>query len=154
VEVHARHPTAGRNWARPVGYRGEEDVIKEFREFISRGNVVDLAVAVIIGGAFGLVVASFTDDILMQIISAIVGEPDFSDLTFTLNDSVIRYGSFITAVVNFLIIAAALFLVVKAINAAQAYADRNKAEEEAEATEIELLTEIRDELRNGRSRQV
>ena len=90
-------------------------MIQEFKDFISRGNVIDLAVAVIIGGAFGLVVTSFTDDILMQIISAIVGEPDFSDLTFTLNDSVIRYGSFLTAVVNFLIIAAALFLVVKAV---------------------------------------
>lgn len=126
-------------------------MIQEFKEFISRGNVVDLAVAVIIGGAFGLVVTSFTDDILMQIISAIVGEPDFSDLTFTLNDSVIRYGSFLTAVVNFLIIAAALFLVVKAINAAQELSRRKALEEEPEATEIDLLTEIRDELRRSRS---
>lgn len=132
-------------------YEGEPTVIQEFKDFISRGNVIDLAVAVIIGGAFGLVVTSFTDDILMQIISAIVGEPDFSDLTFTLNDSVIRYGSFITAVVNFLIIAAALFLVVKGINAAQELSRRKALEEEPEATEIDLLTEIRDELRRSRS---
>jgi large conductance mechanosensitive channel len=123
-------------------------VIKEFREFISRGNVVDLAVAVVIGGAFGLVVTSFTNDILMQIIAAVVGEPDFSALTFTVNDSVIRYGAFLTALVNFLIIAFALFLVVKAINAAQNLATRNKLEEEPAATEIDLLTEIRDELRS------
>jgi large conductance mechanosensitive channel len=124
-------------------------VIKEFREFITRGNVVDLAVAVIIGGAFGLVVTSFTNDVLMQIISAIVGEPNFSNLSFDISDTPIYYGAFLTALVNFLIIALALFLVVKAINQLQELAQRNKLEEEPEATEIDLLTEIRDELRRS-----
>jgi large conductance mechanosensitive channel len=102
-------------------------VIKEFREFITRGNVVDLAVAVIIGGAFGLVVTSFTNDVLMQIISAIVGEPDFSNLSFDISDTPIYYGAFLTALVNFLIIALALFLVVKAINQLQELAQRTSS---------------------------
>ena len=123
-------------------------MIQEFKDFINRGNVVDLAVAVVIGGAFGLVVTSFTDDVLMQIIAAIAGEPDFSSLTFDLGDSVIRYGAFLTAVVNFLIIAFALFLVVKAVNAAQG---GPKEEEDAGPSETDLLTEIRDELRSQRS---
>jgi large conductance mechanosensitive channel len=124
-------------------------VIKEFREFITRGNVVDLAVAVIIGGAFGLVVTSFTNDVLMQIISAIVGKPDFSDLSFDISDTPINYGAVLPALLNFLHIAPALFLVVKAINPLQELAQRNKLEEEPEATEIDLLTEIRDELRRS-----
>lgn len=122
-------------------------MIKEFREFINRGNVVDLAVAVIIGASFGLVVTSFTNDVLMQFVSAIVGEPDFSDLSFELSGTPIYYGAFLTALVNFLIIAFALFLVVKAINAVQDPGGRTAKAEEAEATEIDLLTEIRDSLR-------
>lgn len=122
-------------------------MIKEFREFITRGNVVDLAVAVIIGGAFGLVVTSFTNDVLMQFISAVVGEPDFSDLSFELSGTPIYYGAFLTAVVNFAIIGAALFLVVKAINSVQELGRGPKEAEEAEVTEIDLLTEIRDALR-------
>jgi large conductance mechanosensitive channel len=121
-------------------------MLKEFKEFINHGNVVDLAVAVVIGAAFGAVVKSFTDDVLMQIIAAIFGKPDFSNLTFELGDGVIRYGAFINAVIAFVIIAFALFLVVKALNAAK----RKKKVEEAAApagpTEVELLTEIRDQL--------
>jgi len=123
-------------------------MLQEFKDFINRGNVVDLAVAVVIGGAFALVVTSFTDDVLMQIVAAVVGEPDFSALTFDLGDSVIRYGAFLTALVNFVIIAAAVFLVVKAINAAQAGPEE---EEEAGPSETDLLTEIRDELRSQKS---
>jgi large conductance mechanosensitive channel len=118
-------------------------VIKEFKEFLNQGNVIDLAVAVIIGVAFGLVIKSFTEDILMQIVGAIFGKPDFNSLTFTINDSVIRYGSFINAVINFVIIAFALFLVIKLLTAAQ----RKKVEEPAGPTETELLTEIRDALK-------
>ncbi len=117
-------------------------MIKEFKDFINRGSVVDLAVAVVIGGAFALVVTSFTDDVLMQIVAAIVGEPDFSALTLDFGDSVIYYGSFITALVNFLIIAFAVFLVVKAINTVQG----NEDEEDGGPSEVELLTEIRDAL--------
>lgn len=122
-------------------------MIQEFKDFINRGNVVDLAVAVVIGAAFGAVVVSFTDDILMQIVAAIVGEPDFSGLTFELGDSVIRYGAFLTALVNFLLIALAVFLVVKAINAFQ----RSEEEAEEAPSETDLLAEIRDELRAQRS---
>ncbi|MCZ7531521.1 MAG: large conductance mechanosensitive channel protein MscL [Acidimicrobiia bacterium] len=116
-------------------------MLKEFKEFIDRGSVVDLAVAVVIGAAFGAVVASFTDDVLMQTISAFVGEPDFSSLSFTLNGSEIRYGAFLTALVNFLILAFAVFLVVKAYNTL-----RTTEEEEEGPSEIDLLTEIRDSL--------
>jgi large conductance mechanosensitive channel len=126
---------------------GGPAVLQEFKDFINRGNVMDLAVAVVIGGAFALVVTSFTDDVLMQIVAAIIGEPDFSSLTFDLGDSVIRYGAFITALINFVIIAFAVFLVVKAVNAAQG----EQAEEEAGPSETDLLAEIRDELKSQRS---
>ena len=124
-------------------------MIKEFRDFINRGNVVDLAVAVVIGGAFGAVVASFTDDILMPIIAAVIGEPDFSSLSFGLGDSTISYGSFITVLVNFLIIAFAVFLVVKGINSVQARFTADVEEEGGGPSEVELLTQIRDSLRNN-----
>ncbi len=116
-------------------------MINEFKEFINKGNLVDMAVAFVLGTAFAALVKSFTDDILMQIISMIVGKPDFSQLSVTINHSVIRYGSFINAVIAFLIVAFAMFLVVKGYNAMR------KPEEEAEPDEVELLTEIRDALR-------
>jgi len=123
-------------------------MIKEFKEFIDRGNVVDLAVAVVIGAAFAAVVDSFTNDLLMQLLAAIGGEPDFSSLSFTLNDAEIRYGSFLTAMVSFLIVAFAVFLVVKALNAAQTIRAREvTTEEEAAPSETDLLAEIRDLLR-------
>jgi large conductance mechanosensitive channel len=121
-------------------------MLKEFKDFISKGNVVDLAVAVIIGGAFALIVKAFTENLLMPIIGIVGGRPTFDDYTLTINSSVIRYGSFLTAVVNFLIIAFALFIVVKALEKAQNLRKKGAEEEEAEATEIELLTEIRDLL--------
>jgi len=116
------------------------------KEFIARGNVVDLAVAVIIGAAFGAVVASFANGILMNLVAAVFGKPNFDSLTFTLGKGVIEYGKFLTALVNFLIVAIAMFLVVKAINTMQNFRKREHEEAEAEATEIELLTEIRDAL--------
>jgi large conductance mechanosensitive channel len=129
------------------GIKEEGPMIKEFKEFIMRGNVIDLAVAVIIGAAFTLVVNSFVNDIMMQIVAALAGKPDFSDLTFELGDAVIRYGSFITALINFLIVAAVVFLVVKGINAMQNLRSKQE-EEELEETEVELLTQIRDSLVN------
>jgi large conductance mechanosensitive channel len=93
-------------------------MVKEFRDFILRGNVVDLAVAVVIGAAFGAVVTSMVEDILTPIVAAIFGEPDFSGLTFEINGSVFRYGEFINAVIAFLTVAAAIFfVVVKPMNA-------------------------------------
>lgn len=92
-------------------------VVTEFKKFLLRGNVVDLAVAVVIGVAFGAVITSFVEDLLTPLIAAVFGEPDFSTLTFEINDSVFRYGSFINAVVAFVVIAAAIFfLVVQPIN--------------------------------------
>ncbi len=93
-------------------------MLKEFREFIMRGNVIDLAVAVVIGAAFGAVVTALVEDFITPIIAAIGGQPDFSGLTFTINDSVFMYGHFINALISFLIIAAVIFFfVVKPMNA-------------------------------------
>jgi large conductance mechanosensitive channel len=105
-------------------------MLKEFKAFALRGNVLDLAVAVVLGIAFGVVIASLVDDVLMNLIAALFGQPDFSTLTFTVNESVIRYGRFLNAVVNFLLIALALFLVVRAVNRAMGF---RKAGEEPPA---------------------
>jgi large conductance mechanosensitive channel len=122
-------------------------VIKEFREFIAKGNVIDLAVAVVIGAAFALIVTAFVNGILMPIIGIIGGKPSFDDYTVTINNSVIRYGSFLSAVVNFLIVAFAVFLVIKAINKLQAMRKTEEEKEEEIDEEVLLLTEIRDLLR-------
>jgi large conductance mechanosensitive channel len=90
----------------------EGTMIKGFRDFIMRGNVVDLAVAVVIGAAFGAVVTAFVKDIITPLIAAIFGQPDFSGLTFTINGSKFLYGEFINAVVSFLLIALAVYFVV------------------------------------------
>jgi large conductance mechanosensitive channel len=115
---------------------------REFRDFINRGNVVDLAVAVVIGAAFGAVIASFVTDVLTPIIGAIFGQADFSDLVIDIGDAHIFYGRFINAVLAFLSVAFAVFLVVKAYNRMRS----PKVEEAAAVTEVELLTEIRDAL--------
>jgi len=120
-------------------------MLKEFKEFITKGNVLDLAVAVVIGAAFTLVVNSLVKDVLMQVIAAIVGKPDFSTLTFKLGKGVILYGNFLTALINFLIVALAMFVIIKVITSLQKLRKPSELEE-AEATEIELLTEIRDAL--------
>ncbi|MDQ4005620.1 MAG: large conductance mechanosensitive channel protein MscL, partial [Actinomycetota bacterium] len=91
-------------------------MLKEFKEFALRGNVLDLAVAVILGIAFGAVITALVDGVLMNLIAALVGQPDFSDLAFTINGTPILYGAFLTAVVNFLMVAFVLFLVIKAVN--------------------------------------
>jgi large conductance mechanosensitive channel len=121
---------------------------QDFKAFILRGNVIDLAVAVVIGAAFTTVVNSFADDILMQIIAAIFGKPDFSSLYWTVNDAQIRIGAFITALVNFVIIAFGVFLVIKAIAAAQNMRKRPGEGEESPvpSDEVILLTQIRDLL--------
>ncbi|MDX1481072.1 MAG: large-conductance mechanosensitive channel protein MscL [Woeseiaceae bacterium] len=133
-------------------------MISEFRDFAMRGNVVDMAVGIVIGGAFGKIVSSFVADVLMPPLGLMLGGVDFSDLGVTLKAAaegaeavVLRYGVFIQAVVDFLIIAFAIFMVVKAMNAAT---ERMKKEEEqppAEEPKIsneeKLLTEIRDALR-------
>ena len=92
-------------------------MLKEFRDFVLRGNVVDLAVAVVIGAAFGALVTAFVADFMTPLIAAIGGQPDFSGLSFTINESVFRYGHFLNAVISFLIIAAVVFFfVVRPLN--------------------------------------
>ncbi|HXD71139.1 MAG TPA: large conductance mechanosensitive channel protein MscL [Gaiellales bacterium] len=96
-------------------------MLKEFKQFILRGNVVDLAVAVVIGTAFGAVVAAFVADIITPLIAAIFGKPNFASLSFTINNSTFLYGDFLNAVITFLSIAAAIFFfVVKPLNVLEA----------------------------------
>ena len=129
-------------------------MMSEFKSFAMRGNVVDMAVGIVIGGAFGKIVSSFVADVLMPPIGLLLGNVDFSDLAITLRaaaegaeEVTLRYGQFIQTVVDFIIIAFAIFLVVKAMNSMK------KKEEEAPPSppkpskEEELLTEIRDALK-------
>ena len=123
-------------------------MIKEFRNFLLRGNVIDLAVAVVIGAAFAVLVNSFVGDILTPIIGAIIGKSDFSSLTFTINGSQFNYGKFINALIAFISVAAAVFFfVVKPINSLN---QLRGIDSEDALSEIDLLTEIRDELRSHR----
>jgi len=93
-------------------------MVKEFRDFLRRGNIVELAVAFVLGVAFGALVTSFVDNLLMPVVAMIIGRPDFRDLTFTINDSVFRYGSFLTDLIAFVAVAAAVFFfVVRPMNA-------------------------------------
>jgi large conductance mechanosensitive channel len=122
-------------------------MLKEFKEFLLRGNIVDLAVAVVMGAAFGAVVTSLVSDLLTPVIAAVFGTSDFSRLTFTINDSLFKYGSFLNALISFVSIAAAVFFfVVKPMNAV-----KNRfggpEEEAAKSDEVVLLTEIRDALK-------
>jgi len=126
------------------------DFLRDFKDFIMRGNVLDLAVAVVVGVAFNAVVQSFADDVLMALIGAIFGKPNFSDLTFDVGDGVVFYGRFITALVNFLIVAFAVFVAVKAFEKLQNIRKRGVGEEvetPAPSDEAVLLAEIRDLLR-------
>jgi large conductance mechanosensitive channel len=125
-------------------------MLKEFRDFILRGNVVELAVAVVIGAAFGAVVTEFVESIVTPLIAAIVGKPDFSALTFTINGSRFTYGEFLNALIAFLSIAAVIFfLIVKPMNTIMARMKRKEEPaSEAPAEDIVLLTEIRDALRS------
>ncbi|MBS1517026.1 MAG: large-conductance mechanosensitive channel protein MscL [Bacteroidetes bacterium] len=122
-------------------------MIKEFKEFISKGNALDLAIGVIIGGAFGAIVGSVVADLLMPVIGIIIGGINFSGLSVTIGSAVITYGKFIQAVINFLIIAFVLFLIVKGINSIRKKEEAAPAEPPKE--EI-LLTEIRDLLKAGK----
>jgi large conductance mechanosensitive channel len=132
----------------------EETVIKEFRDFIARGNVMDLAVGIIIGAAFTAIVNSLVSDLINPLIGFIVGGLDFSAYQISLGEgdhaATFRYGAFLTAVINFLVIAWVVFLLVKGVNRARAVVDTSeKAPEEAPLpTQEEVLIEIRDLLRD------
>jgi large conductance mechanosensitive channel len=117
------------------------EILKEFRAFVLRGNVVDLAVAVVIGVAFGAVIASLVENLLTPLIAAIFGEPDFAGLSFTINDSTFRYGAFLNSVISFVLIATAVFFVV--VKPLGAYLVRRRREEVATTrTCPECLSEI------------
>jgi len=124
-------------------------MLKEFREFILRGNVVDLAIAVVIGTAFTAVVKSLVDGIITPLITMIVGEPSFAGLKFKINGSEFLYGEFLSAVFTFVAVSAVVFfLIVKPMNAFLALRKKDDAPAEpaAPAEDVRLLTEIRDLL--------
>jgi large conductance mechanosensitive channel len=126
-------------------------MFKEFRDFINRGNVIDLAVAVVIGAAFSAVVNSLVEDVITPIIGIFLGGINFEGLAFTIGEASITYGNFIQSIINFLIIAWVVFLIVRGINQLQKRLNLIKEEEAlppAEPSEeVKLLTEIRDLLR-------
>ena len=128
--------------------RREGQVLKEFRAFITRGNLIEIAVGLVMALAFVAVINALVGNIVMPLVAAIVGEPSFDSLTVTIHKSVISYGSFITALVNLVLVAAALFFfVVKPMSMWQDRRARGKEQAPPEtAEEILLLREIRDKL--------
>ncbi|RYD49665.1 MAG: large conductance mechanosensitive channel protein MscL [Sphingomonadales bacterium] len=145
-------------------------MLKEFRTFIARGNVLDLAVAVIIGAAFSKIVASLTDDILMPLIGKVFGGLDFSSYFFVLGEvpaalagssdyealkkagvPLLGYGAFLTVAVNFLIVAFIIFMIIRSVNRMMPKAEEAPATPAAEPADIALLREIRDELRSNKA---
>ena len=126
-------------------------MVKEFKEFISKGNVMDMAVGIIIGGAFTAIVNSLVEGILMPIIGVISGGMSVADMSVTVGNAVIGYGAFIQAIIDFLLVALVLFFIIKALNKAKAAAVKEEEEAPAEPEEvpadIALLTEIRDLLK-------
>ncbi|MBY4597849.1 large-conductance mechanosensitive channel protein MscL [bacterium BD-1] len=135
-------------------------MVSEFKEFAMRGNVVDLAVGVVIGAAFGKIVASLVNDVIMPAVGFIVGGVNFSDLAFELKAAtvdaagaevpavLIKYGAFIQTIVDFLIIAFAIFVAVKVINKLKRKEEAAPAAPPAPSEEVKLLTEIRDALKS------
>lgn len=130
-------------------------MLKQFKEFAMRGNVIDLAVGVIIGGAFGKIVSSLVNDLLMPLIGSIMGGVSFTDLKWILKPAVgevaevaVRYGSFIQAIIDFLIIAFSLFIVIRAMNAAKKKEVKAPPAPPAPSKESVLLEEIRDLLKS------
>lgn len=127
----------------------------EFKEFVSKGNVIDLAVGVVIGGAFGKIVTSLVDNIIMPLVGLIIGGVDFSSLSVTVKGASIKYGLFIQNVVDFLIVALCIFIFIKAINSldkkvkskVKKEEEKKKEEPPKPTKEEELLTEIRDLLK-------
>lgn len=122
--------------------------IQEFKAFAMRGNVMDMAVGVIIGGAFGKIITSLVDDVLMPVIGVATGGVDFSDLSVKIMDAEVKYGNFVQNIIDFLIVALCIFIMIKAMNKLTT----KKKEEEAPAapagpTQEELLQQILDEMR-------
>lgn len=130
-------------------------MFKEFKNFLFRGNLLDLAVAVIIGGAFGAVVTSLVTDVLTPVIGALGGQPDFSKLAIDIGKSKVAYGKFLNALFSFLVVALVMFLLMKAASRAQklrATTDVPPEDAPPPSDEAVLLAEIRDLLRSGGGR--
>ena len=121
--------------------------IKEFKEFISKGNIFDMAVGVIIGSAFGKIVSSLVDDIIMPLVGMLIGGHDFSGLTATVGDATLNYGVFIQNVVDFLIVALCIFCVVKAMSK---FKKKQEPAPAGPSEEVLLLREIRDSLKKNK----
>jgi large conductance mechanosensitive channel len=131
-------------------------MIKEFKEFAVKGNMIDMAVGIIIGGAFGKIVSSLVSDVLMPPLGLLMGGVDFADKVFTLQKAVeggapavqLKYGLFINAAIDFIIVALAVFMMVKAINKLKRKEEAKPAPAPVISDEVKLLTEIRDALKN------
>lgn len=123
--------------------------MKEFKEFISNGNVMDMAVGIIIGGAFTAIVTALVEKILMPIIGALCGGMSLEDMSIKVGNAAIAYGAFIQAIINFLLIAFVLFTIIKALNKAKSAVEKpeEEAAEEETPADIALLEEIRDLLK-------
>ena len=119
-------------------------MFKEFKTFIMRGNVMDLAVGVIIGSAFGKIVTSLVNDILMPLIGVLLGKVNFTDLSVKIGSSTIKYGMFIQNIVDFLIVAFCIFVMVKIINKIINKKEDKKEEKSVKTDELKVLEEIRD----------
>ena len=125
-------------------------LLQEFKDFLMKGSLIELAVAFVMGLAFAAVINSLVDNLVMPIIAAVIGKPDFSALTFTINDSVFRYGAFITDVIQFIAIAAAVFFfIVKPVQLARAQRTGRDAEEEGPSDEERRHQELLAALRAG-----
>ncbi len=128
-------------------------MLKEFKEFISRGNVLDMAIGVIIGGAFGKIVTSVVNDLLMPLIGIVLGGLNFSNLSFKIGSAEILYGAFIQNVVDFLIVATCIFILMKIINKLTHKEKKKEVKEvPAKSADIVLLEEIRDLLKEEKKK--
>ena len=125
-------------------------MLKDFKEFIARGNVLDLAVGIIIGAAFSSIVSALVDNVIMPVIGLLMGGIDFSSLAYPVGDAVIEYGLFIQSIVDFLIIAFSIFIFIRLINSVKRKKETEVEEEAAEEIDQQtvLLTEIRDLLKD------
>ena len=122
-----------------------KSLVQEFKEFVNRGNLIDLAIAVVLATFFAPVIAAIVDGVIMNLIAAVFGQPNFDSITIDVGDAELLVGSVLTALVQFLVVAFVCFLIVKAYKAMQSEAE--EAAEETGPYEIDVLTEIRDELR-------
>ena len=126
-------------------------MIQEFKDFAMKGNVVDLAVAVVIGAAFGKIVSSLVDNLITPLVGMVMGGVDISTMSFSVGEAMFGYGAFLQATLDFMIVAFVLFMIIKAMNKAQslgAEEEEETTEEPAGPTTEELLSEIRDLMRN------